>query len=108
MAGTVGGPALRRNRGPGGPVRRLAVGARRAGHALSPPPPVRGRALGRRDFLAFLEFAVDAEGDRGRLIVATCRPSLLDAAPAWAAGRPEQDRHVLDLSPLSQATAIEL
>jgi len=60
------------------------------------------------DFLAFLEFAVDAEGDRGRLIVATCRPSLLDAAPAWAAGRPEQDRHVLDLSPLSQATAIEL
>ncbi len=51
------------------------------------------------DLLAFLDHAGRATTRHGRLVVATARPSLLEAAPAWC----ETDR--LDLPPLPAAEA---
>jgi len=54
------------------------------------------------DLLAFLERAGTASAPRGRLVVATARPSLLDTAPDWS----DVDR--LELAPLPATDAAAL
>ncbi len=54
------------------------------------------------DLLAFLDRAGSALSRHGRLVVATARPSLLDAAPEWC------DADLLDLEPLPAADATAL
>jgi class 3 adenylate cyclase/tetratricopeptide (TPR) repeat protein len=52
------------------------------------------------DLLAFLDAAVATPGV-GRLLLATARPSILEAAPEWCADDPTRGRHLLHLPPLS-------
>ncbi len=63
------------------------------------------------DVLAFLEEAstgTDSREHGGRLVIATARPSLLDAQPAWAADDPGGGRTVLHLSTLEATDAAGL
>jgi tetratricopeptide (TPR) repeat protein len=55
------------------------------------------------DFLAFLDFAGRASAIRGRLVVGTSRPTLLESAGAWCDGG-----DVLHLNPLPEAETAAL
>jgi class 3 adenylate cyclase len=60
------------------------------------------------DVLAFLDLAGSerrSEKGAGRLIVATARPSLLDAQPDWATADPATGRNVLQLTTLAATDA---
>jgi class 3 adenylate cyclase/tetratricopeptide (TPR) repeat protein len=54
------------------------------------------------DLLAFLDHAGRGPTHRGRLVIATARPSLLETAPAWCA------TSRIDLAPLPPAMAVAL
>ncbi len=63
------------------------------------------------DVLAFLDEAstgTESLAHGGRLVVATARPSLLEAQPAWAEDDPGAGRTVLHLSTLEATDAAEL
>ena len=55
------------------------------------------------DLLAFLDESGTADAPRGRLVLVTARPSLLDAAPGWARGA-----ELLHLPPLDATDAGQL
>jgi class 3 adenylate cyclase len=58
------------------------------------------------DVLAFLRRAQEMTAPGGRFVVATARPSILEAGPAIAMGEP--GRHVLDLPALPPSTTGDL
>ncbi len=60
------------------------------------------------DLLAFLSAAHAADAPRGRLVVATARPSLLEAAPEWTLPDEAAGRHVHHLPTLEPAAAGDL
>ena len=60
------------------------------------------------DAMSFIERAQATPAARGRLIVATARPSILEAEPRWAVADGDDGRHRLDLSALPRATAADL
>jgi class 3 adenylate cyclase len=60
------------------------------------------------DVLAFLDLATTRAAVHGRLVVATTRPSLLEANAAWAADQPDAGRHLLQLPTLAPTDARSL
>ena len=61
------------------------------------------------DVLAFIERASRPDASaKGRLVVATTRPSLLETHAAWITDEPDSGRHLLQLSTLASTDAHEL
>jgi class 3 adenylate cyclase len=60
------------------------------------------------DVLSYLALAGSRKTATGRLVVATCRPSLLETNPDWAAADEATGRHVLGLATLAAADAAQL
>ena len=60
------------------------------------------------DLVAFLDAATAASGLAGRLIVATARPSFIEAVPAWGLDDPSGTRRVLELATLPAPDATTL
>jgi len=60
------------------------------------------------DLLAFLDRATRTAAPRGRLVVATARPGILERLADWALDGPGTRREVLDLPALAPAKAAEL
>jgi class 3 adenylate cyclase/tetratricopeptide (TPR) repeat protein len=60
------------------------------------------------DVLAFIRRAHATAAVSGRLVVATARPSLLEAESGWAAPQPGDSWRRIDLAPLPPATASDL
>ncbi len=60
------------------------------------------------DVLAFLDLAGSRTAAGGRLVLATARPSLLEANASWATDEPGAGRHVLQLPTLPATDAREL
>ena len=60
------------------------------------------------DIVAFLDAASDASTIAGRLILATARPSFVQAAPAWAVDDPSTGRRVIELPTLPAPDAATL
>ena len=60
------------------------------------------------DALAFLDLAAWRPASRGRLVIATARPSLLEVRPQWAEEDAVAGLHVLRLATLEATSAREL
>ena len=60
------------------------------------------------DILAFLDLAGSRAAERGRLVVATARPALLEEPSDWGVDKPDQGKRVLRLETLAATDARDL